>query len=278
MNKIALIWILWASLLFVWCATTQNPEPEVDVVDTKTAINYSWTFTSVWVWPFVTKEKNAWEKTLVLRWWSHDVMVHIFVQENVYWKFFETEEEYLPWNKIQIAGLMVELPWMIGHRYFELRSAQTMKLISYPDTEEVGDILSSYWSCQTDSDCVLMWAICPFDCYIWINKKLEEIALNVMWSYADRQWNDTCVYNCPYAEKAVCRYNSCIVSYWFDNDISYQEWPAVERVAIACPDDLSKCSTESWPVCWQDNIDYDNECEACSAWLPVYVVWNCRKY
>ena len=275
MNKIALIGILWASLLFVWCTTTETSEPEVSVAEWKVIVNYSWTFTSVWVWPFITNELKAWEKTLVLRWWSHDVMVHIFIQEEVYKKFFKTEEEYLPWNKIEIVGSITELPWTVGHRYYELKSAQTMKLVAYPDTEEVGEVLTSYGTCQSDDDCSMIWAICPFDCFIWINKRYINIAMDVMWSYVDRQWNNTCMNDCPYAEKAVCRFNSCLVSYWLDDDKLYQEWPSEERIALACPNDLSKCSTESWPVCWADDNNYDSECDACAAWVWIYVVWNC---
>ena len=150
-----------------------------------------------------------------------------------------------------------------------------MKLVSYPDTEEVGQVLTSYGTCQSDDDCSMIWAICPFDCFIWINKRYIDIAMDVMWSYVDRQWNNTCINDCPYAEKAVCRFNSCLVSYWFDDDVPYQEWPIEERIALTCPNDLSKCSTESWPVCWADNNDYDSECDACTAWVWIYVIWNC---
>jgi hypothetical protein len=31
-----------------------------------------------------------------------------------------------------------------------------MKFISYPDTDEVGEILASYGTCQSDSDCEMI--------------------------------------------------------------------------------------------------------------------------
>ena len=277
MNKIAVVGIILAFFLFTWCTTKTDPLVSDAAVKEHLPINYTWTYTSVWVWPHITKDLNVWEKTLVLKWWSKDVMIHLYIPKEVYSKFFSSETEYLPWNKIDIVGSVVELPWNLWNRFFEVKEAESMKLVSYPDIEEIEDILVSYWSCQTDSDCEIIWGICPLDCYVWINRGFKDTAYEIIWNYANIKWDIQCSINCPYTNDVKCRFNTCMVNYPTENEVPYYEWPIEERIALYCPDDLVDCDPDWWVVCWSDWINYESNCEACKAWVWTYAFWECLK-
>ena len=276
MNKLAVIGIFWTLFLLAWCTKTDNPTYEI-ITKEPVPVNYSWTFTSVWVWPHITKDKNVWENTLVLKWWSKDVMIHLYIPQEVYSEFFSSETWYLPWNKIDIAGSVVELPWKLWERYFEVKAAQRMNLVDYPDIDEIKAILTSYWSCQQDSDCEIIWWMCPLDCYIWINRGFKYTALEILWNYAGIHWSDSCLNSCPYTNDISCKFNTCMVSYWSEYETPYQDWPIEEKFAFSCPDDPVNCNPDWGYVCWSDWIIYESDCEACAAWVSTYVIWDCIK-
>ena len=143
MKKRSLMFSLFLTVLFTGCSFNSPLNDEVAQENKEDYANFSWTLISVWVWPIVTKELDASFTDLVLRWWSDDVLIHLFVPEEFYKKAFSSEEDYLPWNEIEIMGEIVEKNSYLWHRYYELKSAKTMKLDKYPDINDIGDILRS---------------------------------------------------------------------------------------------------------------------------------------
>jgi len=275
MKRNILILVLCSCFLFTACTSSEQSSENNDNNQEQVIVNYSWTLTTVWVWPVIWKERDVWENDLVLRWWSEDTLVHLFVPEEIYKKAFSSEEDYLPWTKIAIEWSVSELPWMLGHRYYSLKAAQSMKVVGYPDINEISEILQSYWKCQEDSDCSMIGWISPLECYIPINEKFSKISYDILSSYDTRIWGDKSGRVCEYAAWTMCRFNTCMINYWSDAKVPYYEGPIEEKYALTCPKDLNDCSSEWGPVCSSDWVEYASACEACEAWVSLYVTWKC---
>ena len=279
MKKRSLMFSLFLTVLFTGCSFNSPLNDEVVQGNKEVYANFSWTLISVWVWPIVTKELDASFTDLVLRWWSDDVLIHLFVPEEFYKKAFSSEEDYLPWNEIEIMGEVVEKNSYQWHRYYELKSAKTMKLVKYPDINDIGDILSSYWSCKEDSDCEIIWWINPLECFLSVNRNFTSVSMDILGLYDTRIWGSFSspdLRDCHYPDSVMCRYNTCMVSYWNDNEIPYYDGPIEEKFALSCPTDLNDCNPDWWPVCSSDWVEYVSDCEACEALVSVYIQWGCN--
>ena len=276
MNKKFLVPIIGSMLLLTWCFWTPQINENKDD-NTHFISNYSWTLTSVWIWPEVSGERNVDFETLVLRWRSYDVVIHMYIPKDLYEKAFLSKEDYLPWNKIEIVWKVEKKSESFWNRYYTVKNIESVKVVGYPNSSEMESIIQTYGYCEDDSDCVVIWWVCPLECYIWINKNFVDTVTDIMSLFESHIWDDICVYDCPFRVKPMCRYNTCMVSYWDDYDIPYYDWDEGPKEALFCGDDPSEiiCDETDWVVCWNDEVTYANKCDACKSWVTVYVNWKC---
>ena len=274
MNKIALVPILGSMILLAWCFSS-NEDGIIWWAKEYITPNYSWTLTSVGVWPEVSWEWNVDYDVLVLRWRSFDNIIHMYVPKTIYEQAFESSDDYLPWNKIELTAGVLEKNPSLWNRYFEVKNVESMKVVGYPTTSEMESMMQSYARCEEDSDCAVIWWICPLECYIWINKNLVETATDIMRWFDSRMGENSCVYDCPFMVKPMCRFNTCMVSYWDDYDIPYYNWDGYEKYPVSCDDVPEECDDFDWVVCWNDGVEYLNRCEACKQWVWTYFDEGC---
>jgi len=286
MNKIWLAGLVCCLLLFTWCTFFHKDEEPVTVakvvrqerVKPTNLISYSWSFTSVWVWPDASWEIRADLDTLVLRWWVDDLMIHIYLPHWTYEDKFKSEDDYLPWTKLYIDAIVEKIQWKPGAQYYDVWDLKEVKVLGYPTSDELGDIFASYGRCEQDSDCSLLWWICPFDCYIAINNDLIETSSKLMAAFEKRLWGEICEYKCPIPRKAICRYNACMVSYKEEDETPIYNAEQWSRDILSCTDELRNGDCEWYNIlaCWTNNKQYINPCEACRSWVSSYLEWECN--
>lgn len=58
--------------------------------------------------------------------------------------------------------------------------------------------------CSEDLDCIDAGGKCPFDCYVYVNKKeVNKISKLI------QEFDSRCVYNCISCQGAICENNKC---------------------------------------------------------------------
>ena len=95
-------------------------------------------------------------------------------------------------------------------------NADELKVVSYPDVNEIKDILESYSYCEIDDDCTYTMWECPFGCYVPFNKKFGEIPTKIMNNYFEIN-GKTCVYSCMYMNTVKCDNYKCVVDHEWEN-------------------------------------------------------------
>ena len=59
---------------------------------------YEWELVVQWVWPEISMEPTLEEWILALRWNFEDHTDHVFLRPWIWENYFQSENEYLPWN------------------------------------------------------------------------------------------------------------------------------------------------------------------------------------
>lgn len=232
-KRLFLLLVCWLICL-AWCnsstTTTDTTTPKYNIP--KKVVNYSWIYTSAWVWPDAAWDYSVEDDELELRWWSSDKVIHLRIPRDMYAKFFDSEIDYTPWNQIQLDGNFIEMTSKLRYRIFKAVDMKSMEIVSYPDVEDLKSIFDLYSSCSEDSDCDLIWWISPLECVMWINKDLKETWLKVLYWYQERLWDNVeeYEYKCPAPIGLACKYNTCMPLFWVEwEDYSQDsEWMALE--------------------------------------------------
>lgn len=202
MKKFSYIWVLACVLIFSWC-TTQNPKLWED------EINYNGTLIVAWVWPEISMEPTVEEWTLVLRWSFEDHSDHILLDKWTWEKFFESGNEYLPWNKVKFQWIVEFIDWAAGNHYYSVKNIDTLKLIDHPNENEIKNLIDSYNYCENDDDCEFMAWECPFGCRIMVNINFKNIIWDIINNYFENAQWPKCVYDCPKIEWVSCINYKC---------------------------------------------------------------------
>ena len=253
------LWALFIAASLTWCQNTTNNENGWS--------NYKWELTIKWVWPEISMEPTVEEWTLVLRWYFEDHTDHIFLKAWKWEKFFESENEYLPWTKVKFEWYVLPLDAAAGNHYYDVVNVESLSFKDYPNEDEVKEILDSYNYCDQDSDCTNFVWHCPFWCFIAVNKNFSGIATNIMNNYFDVNWT-YCAYGCMYIDTVKCENFKC---HAIAKDVP--EW------AVFCTIEQKKtetCNMQYDPVCGDDLHTYWNSCTACSSQnIDYYTPWEC---
>ena len=210
MKKITLIWLFFVAIILTGCnktANNQNGWP-----------NYEWDLVIQWVGPEISFESTVDEWTLVLRWNFEYHTDHVFLKAWTWEGFFESENEYLPWTTVKFKWDVTALDAAAGNHYYDVVNADELKVVSYPDVNEIKDILESYSYCEIDDDCTYATWECPFGCYVSFNKKFGEIPTKIMDNYFEIN-GKSCVYSCMYMNTVKCDNYKCVMDNEEENSI-----------------------------------------------------------
>lgn len=205
MRKILTFCGLFWLLFVTWC--NKNILDHVELQEWE--LLYNDILTVAGVGPVISMEPTVDDWTLVLIWKYEDHTDHVFLQSGTRESHFNTESEYLPWNKLHFKGMISELDWAAGNHYYTVNKINSLSLKSYPETTDIKNIMNSYNFCETDNDCSLIVWECPFGCRITVNKNYKNVIWDIIYNYFENiQW-EKCVYRCMYAEKVICNNNKC---------------------------------------------------------------------
>lgn len=172
--------------------------------------NYEWELVIQWVGPEIAMEPTVEEWTLVLRWNFEYHTDHVFLKEWTWEPFFESENEYLPWNTVKFKWYVTALDAAAWNHYYEVVNVDELKLIANPDVNDIKEILESYNYCEIDDDCVYSMWECPFGCFVAFNKKFGDIPTQIMDNYFEIN-GKTCVYDCMYMDDVKCEDYKCVM-------------------------------------------------------------------
>lgn len=208
MKKITLIWLFFVAIILTGCnktANNQNGWP-----------NYEWELVIQWVGPEISFESTVDEWTLVLRWNFEYHTDHVFLRPWIWEDFFKSENEYLPGNTVKFKWYVTALDAAAGNHYYDVVNIDELKVSSYPDVNEIKDILESYSYCEIDDDCTYTMWECPFGCYVPFNKKFGEMTTKIMDNYFEIN-GKTCVYSCMYMNSVKCEDYKCVMNNEWEN-------------------------------------------------------------
>lgn len=216
-------------------------------------------------WVFKNMESHVMSEkwTLVLDWHFEDHADHIYFPKWMWEEYFESENEYLPWNKVKFMWDIKQIDAGAWNHYYEVIDIYKMWYEWYPDTEEIENIIDSYNFCETEADCVDFDPGCAFDCSMSVNIWYQDIALKIINNY--NTLNDQfCKRDCVSTTQMACENNKCI---------ALTQKPMTECTQ---EDREKECSTEFEPVCGDDLVWYNNPCLACkSQYTNAYSMWWC---
>ena len=206
MKKITLIWLLLCCVVFVGCVNQQSWEDWGF---------YAENLTIKWVGPEISMEPTVEDWTLVLGNSFEDMSIHVFFKKWIWKKYLKNKSDYLPWNKVNFKWVVEVLDWAAWNHYYNVKSIEKLEVVGYPTVEEINDLLDSYNYCETDDDCGYWNAICPFWCYLPLNKKFIDVANNIMKNYFDIN-NTSCTYRCIIMNSIKCENYKCVT---YNNEI-----------------------------------------------------------
>jgi hypothetical protein len=246
MKRFMTLWIFLSCLFLFWCQNAQNGGP-----------NYQWELTIAWVWPEISFEPTIEEWTLVLKWYFEDHSDHIFLPAGSWENYFNEESDYLPWNKVNFEWYVAPLDAAAWNHYYEVVNVDKIELISYPNADKIKEIFEWYNYCESDSDCGYFAWECPLWCYIPMNVKYIDIASNIVSNFVDYLWDERCIYDCLYMNKAVCKNYKCeMIDAPAEADV-HACWPEDKDPELSCDDTYYDLA------CGNDWKTYKNDCFAC---------------
>ena len=261
MKKILLFWFLLSAFLVVWCTNDEQKWNDEDI--------YKWELIISGVWPEISFESTIKEWTLALIWYFEDYSDHIFLPAGSWEKYFNKESDYLPWNKVKFKWYVIPLDWAAGNHYYEVESIKTLEVSSYPSATKIEEIFDSYNYCEKDSDCWYFVWECPLGCFITLNVKYIDVASNIVTNFVNHLWDERCIYDCMYMDKAVCNNYKCEMVDSPDEADIHGCWP--KDPELSCDDGWYDL------VCGNDWKTYWNDCMACqSETVETYTQWECE--
>lgn len=210
-----LVWALSLVFMFAGC-NNQNEINNISESEVETEVvvenvnDYEWKLVIQWVGPEISMEPTVEEWTLVLRWNFEDHTDHVFLKEWIWEKLFEHENGYLPWNIVKFKWYVKPLDAAAGNHYYDVVSIEKLENIWYADSTWVKEILEWWNYCEVDDDCAYIVWECPFGCFVPLYKDFVDIAWKVMENYFGVN-GKSCIYDCPYMDKAVCENYRCIM-------------------------------------------------------------------
>lgn len=255
MKKILIIATMISCLFVFWC--------------NKHSWSDEWFFyddvlTVEWVFESIENHTMSEEGILVLNWYFEDHADHIYFSKWMREKYFESENEYLPWNTIKFMWNLRQFDAGAWNHYYEVVSVYKMGVKWYPNKEEVLDIIDSYNYCETENDCADFNPGCAFDCSMSVNTLYKDLASKIVGNY-NKLNGKNCVRDCKKTIQMTCEDNKCV--------------SLTEKPMITCTEDdrvTKECTSEFEPVCGSDNIWYNNPCLACqSEYVDSYSMWWC---
>lgn len=260
MKRVCLICLLLSCFFVVWCGQELSENESI----------YKWNLIVSWVWPLFSFESTVDEWTLVLRQSFEDHSDHIFFQQWIWEKYFDNSFDYLPWTTVSFIWIVEAIDWAAGNHYYTVKSVEKLEHVMYPSVSQIKNLFEWYNYCEKDSDCWYFLWECPLGCYIPLNVKYIELASNIVTNFFNHLWDERCVYDCLYADKAVCNNYKC------------------EMLDAPAESDVHGCWAVYWDpelcdegwydlVCGNDGKTYKNSCFACSEPLvETFTFWQCE--
>ncbi len=257
MKKILFIMSLCVSLFLFGCNKQSWQQDEWFFYDNDLIVE--------WVFEDMENHVMSGEWILLLNWYFEYHADHIYFPQWMREEYFKSENDYLPWNTIKFMWNVKEFDAWAWNHYYEVVSIYKMKTKWYPSKQEITDIIDSYNFCEKKSDCVDFDPGCDFDCSMSVNVVYKDIASKIVGNYI-KQKNKYCERDCVSTIQMACENNKCIA--------------LKEKPIINCTeeDKLEKeCTNKFEPVCWNDDIWYNNPCLACqSKYIDSYTEWWCN--
>lgn len=217
-----------------------------------------------WVFQDVENHVMAEEWTLVLNGYFDDHADHIYFPKWMREEYLKSENDYLPWNKIKFMWDLKEIDAWAWNHYYEVIDVYKMEVKWYPTKSDIEEIIDWYNFCETESDCIDFDPGCDFDCSISVNILYKDIASKIVNNYNNLN-NISCKRDCVSTVQMACENNKCIA--------------LTEKPMIECTQqdrEQKECPTKFEPVCWDDQVWYNNSCLACqSQYVNSYSVWWC---
>ena len=256
MKKFLIIATMISCLFIFWC--------------NKNSWSDEWLFydnvlTVEWVFENIENHVMSKEGILVLDWHFEDHADHIYFPKWMWEEYFESENEYLPWNKVKFMWNIKQIDAGAWNHYYEVVSVYKMKTKWYPDKEEIENIIDNYNFCWIESDCVDFNPGCAFDCSMSVNISYKDMASKIVNNYNTLN-KSNCKRDCASTVQMACENNKCVA--------------LTQKPMIECTqqDREKQCSTEFDPVCGDDWVWYNNPCLACkSQYVNAYSMWWCNK-
>ena len=261
MKKLCLFVMLICCLFVLWCGH-QNLWEWESIYNGKLIISG--------VGPEISFEPTVENETLVLKWYFEYHSDHIFLNKWIWEEYLKEESDYLPWNVVRFKWVLKYLDWAAGNHYYEVKSIDELKVVEYPNADEIKEIFDSYNYCESDSDCgYFMWE-CPLWCYIPLNVKYMDVASNIVANFVNHL-DERCVYDCIEMNKARCENYKCEM---YDAEASedvHACWPVDNDPELSCDDGWYDL------VCANDWKTYKNSCFACKEPLvETFTFWQCK--
>ena len=257
MKKTLLFFALVFTLFLLWCSKWWSKDQSSIFYDKNLIIE-----------GIVDENFHVWdiaEWTLILKWKFEDHTDHILLAKWEREDFLNNKNESLPWNTVQFMGTINEIDAAAWNHYYKIDEIDKLLLKSYPDQEQINEIINWYNFCDVASDCYNLWIWYEFWCYNLINKTYKDIMENIVNNYLNINWK---IWNseCKFRGTIECEENKCISSN--------------EKPAIVCSDEdrsVENCNPDFNPVCWDNGFWYNNWCFACkSKDVSSYTQWWCE--
>jgi len=207
MKKLTVLWVfmLWCVLLS-GCNSKEEAAPVADIETNE--IFYENELVVEWV---SSAETDWWvlgDGYLVLRKTFEDHSDVVMIAKGIWEPYFESENDYLPWNTISFKWWVKAVDGAAWTHYYEVVSIDSLKASWVPSQDEVKELLDSYAYCDTDEDCVNFYPWCPLGCAHPVNKQNLDIATKIANNFIDHQ-KEQCMYKCMAPEKIVCEDYKC---------------------------------------------------------------------
>ncbi len=257
MKKTLLFFALVFTLFLLWCSKWWSESQSPLFYDKNLVIE-----------GVVDENFNIWDITtwtLILKWNFDDYTDYILLAKWEREYFFNDKNEILPWNTVQFMGTINKIDSVTWNNYYKVNEIDKILLKSYPDQDQINEIINWYNFCETASDCYNLWIWYQFWCYNLVNNTYKDVSENIINNYLDINWK---VWNneCKIRGTIECEEHKCISSN--------------EKPAIICSAEdrlVENCNSDFNPVCWDNGFWYNNWCLACiSNDVSSYTQWWCE--